>query len=122
MRPAVAILALGAVVAMGVVPGRWAMAASPAPTEETGWPRPIGRRVALAPRLLLQETPGPVYVPPGASPESAPPESTSVTERWWFWAAIGGVVVATVAIILIAGRAPSAPGSTLGNMEAFGGQ
>jgi hypothetical protein len=64
----------------------------------------------------------PTYVPPGANLGPAPAKSESVTEKWWFWAAIGGVVVTTVVVVLVAGRAPSPPGSTLGNMDAFKGE
>jgi hypothetical protein len=63
-------------------------------------------------------------VPPGANLAAGPPPAApprAVTEKWWFWAAVGGVVVTAVAVVLIAGRAPSPPGSTLGNMDVFGG-
>ena len=43
----------------------------------------------------------------------------SVTNKWWFWAAIGGVLATTVAVIVITNQPPRAPSSTLGNMEAF---
>jgi hypothetical protein len=75
--------------------------------------------------LALQEPVPAPYVPPGAdlTPAAAPAERPRpVTKRWWFWAAVGGLAVATVAVILIAGGSPSAPGSTLGDMEAFGGR
>ena len=79
---------------------------------------------ARAPLALFELQPvTPAYVPPGANVAEAPPDRRpSVTDRWWFWAAVGGVVVTTVAVILIAGRAPSPPASTLGNMEAFQGR
>jgi hypothetical protein len=76
-------------------------------------------------RLALQEPAPAPYVPPGAdlTPAATPAETPRpVTKRWWFWAAVGGLAVATVAVILIAGGSPSAPGSTLGDMEAFGGR
>jgi hypothetical protein len=76
-------------------------------------------------RLALQEPPPAPYVPPGANltPTGAPVESPRpVTKRWWFWAAVGGLVVATVAVIVIAGSSDSPPGSVLGNMEVFGGR
>jgi hypothetical protein len=81
-----------------------------------------GIRPALSPRLLLQEQPAPVYVPPTTAVAPVAPENQSITDRWWFWAAVGGVVAATLVVILIAGRGPSAPSSTLGNMDAFGGK
>jgi hypothetical protein len=64
----------------------------------------------------------PGYVPPGANLAAAPAKSKPVTSQWWFWGAVGAVVVTTVVVVLVAGQAPSPPGSTLGNMNAFKGQ
>lgn len=75
----------------------------------------------LRPTLLspvLQEEPG--YVPPGANLGGpAPQKKDSITDKWWFWAGVGGIVAATVIVILVAGGEPSPPKSTLGNMDAF---
>lgn len=51
--------------------------------------------LVLPPVDLSVEVPAgaqPAAVPTGSSDASA--DSTSLTERWWFWAALGGVVVA----------------------------
>jgi hypothetical protein len=115
LRAAVAVLALAGVMALPSGP----LLASP-----TVWPTLAGDAAgpALSPRLLLQEQPAPVYVPPGPAVAPVAPENQSITDRWWFWTAVGGVVAATLVVILIAGRGPSAPSSTLGNMDAFGGK
>jgi hypothetical protein len=87
-----------------------------------------GPAAAEGPRpgpLLALQTPAPEpYVPPGANLTAPPPEvrRRPIIKRWWFWAAVGGAVVTTVAIVLVASQSPSAPGSTLGNMEVFGGK
>jgi hypothetical protein len=119
MRTALAVLAL--VTSLGLLSGRARADASDA----SAWPSLAEEGAAighpgLAPRLLLQDAPA--YAPPGTAVEPAPVENVSITERWWFWAAVGGVVAATVVVVLIAGHAPSAPSSTLGNMNAFGGR
>jgi hypothetical protein len=80
-----------------------------------------GPRPALARLALLQE-PAP-YVPPGANPAPPAVERRPLTRQWWFWAAIGGAAVTTLAVILIATSGGSSPpGSTLGDMEVFGGR
>ncbi|MCG5054893.1 MAG: hypothetical protein KA712_18160 [Myxococcales bacterium] len=43
----------------------------------------------------------------------------SVVKTWWFWGAVAGVVVTTVAIVLVAGGSESAPATDLGDMRAF---
>jgi hypothetical protein len=47
------------------------------------------------------------------------PSPEPVTKKWWFWAALGGVAAASVAILVVANRAPAPPSTQLGNMEAF---
>jgi hypothetical protein len=49
----------------------------------------------------------------------AAPAARPVTQTWWFWTAIGAVVLTSVAIVVLASRSPGAPGSRLGDMEAF---
>jgi hypothetical protein len=73
-------------------------------------------------RLALVQPEGAPYVPPGASPAPAPEPRRPLTRQWWFWAAIGGVVVTTVAVVLLASGSSSPPGSTLGDMQVFGGR
>jgi hypothetical protein len=72
-------------------------------------------------RLAIAQPPPEPYVPPGANLVPVPERRRPLERQWWFWAAVGAVVATTVAVIVIATRPPSAPGSTLGNMEAFGG-
>lgn len=110
MRPACA----AAILVLAVLVGHPVGAAPASPSARPPWAR-----------LALQEPVPAPYVPPGAdlTPAPTPAERPRpVTKRWWFWAAVGGLAVATVAVILIAGGSPSAPGSTLGDMEAFGGR
>jgi hypothetical protein len=112
MRPACAAAIL--VVATAALVERPAAATPPNPLARQPWKR-----------LALQEPAPAPYLPPGAdlTPSSPPAEPRRpITKRWWFWAAVGGLAVATVAVILIAGSSPSPPGSTLGDMEAFGGR
>jgi hypothetical protein len=128
LRVAMAALAIAGILGMsGPVLASPALAAGgQGPGATAFWPvlpeDGAPERTALPSRLLLQEQPAPVYVPPAAGVAPAPAESQSITDRWWFWAAVGGVVAATLVVILIAGRGPSAPSSTLGNMDAFGGK
>ena len=64
----------------------------------------------------------PVYVPPGASFEPAPPPKRPITRTWWFWTAVGAAVATAVVVaVVVANKEPSPPGSTLGNMNAFKG-
>lgn len=48
-----------------------------------------------------------------------PEDDKHITQTWWFWGAVAGVVVTTVAIVLIAGRPVEKPESDLGDMRAF---
>lgn len=68
--------------------------------------------------------PAPAYVPPGAQLGPAPEAETErpITRRWWFWTAVGALVVTTVVVIAVASKDPAPPGSTLGNMDAFMGK
>jgi hypothetical protein len=83
-----------------------------------------GSSVPRPRRLAIAQPPPEPYVLPGADlvPVPAPAPRRPLARQWWFWAAVGGVVATTVAVIVIASRPPSAPASTLGNMEAFRGR
>jgi hypothetical protein len=52
---------------------------------------------------------------------SEPPVRTdkdeSLVEKWWFWSAIGAVVVGTVVAIVLIDGGSSTPRTTLGNQE-----
>ena len=41
----------------------------------------------------------------------------SIVKQWWFWTAVGAAVAASVVILVVADRGPSAPNTTLGNRE-----
>jgi hypothetical protein len=43
--------------------------------------------------------------------------SKPIVKRWWFWTALGAAVAASVVILVVADRGPSAPSTTLGNQE-----
>ena len=79
--------------------------------------RPQGRALLLArqpePRLQSLPAPGPVPLVPEALDDPKP------LDRWWFWAAAGGLVVATAALFLVATSGNDRPSTRLGNMEAF---
>jgi hypothetical protein len=38
-------------------------------------------------------------------------------QQWWFWAALGTAVAASVVILVLADRRPPAPNTRLGNHE-----
>ncbi len=99
---------------------------------------PLRRQPALRLALstpLLDETP-PSYVPqaPPTAPatdweesaeerlESAAQSNESVTNKGWFWAAVAGVVITSVAILILTNQPARAPASSLGDMEAFKGR
>jgi hypothetical protein len=103
-----------------------------APTAERAAAAPTAERAAATPPAPPQSPPAPFVLPshlapaPGVAAQAplstAPPRRpTSVTDSWWFWASIGGVVVVTVAVLAIASGGPSTPKTQLGDMEAFRG-
>jgi hypothetical protein len=49
----------------------------------------------------------------------AQPEKPPLYKRWWFWTAVGGVVVVGVALAFATRDGQDPPASQLGNMEAF---
>ena len=63
--------------------------------------------------------------PPPVSPgldvtQPSPTEKKAgkpIVKQWWFWTAIGAAVAASIAIVVVADRGPSAPNTTLGNQE-----
>jgi hypothetical protein len=97
-----------------------ALMAAPA-RAAAGEPRP---QLAPRVRLALAQPPEP-YVPPGAQIEPATPPAVGhrpITRQWWFWAAAGAVAAAAVVVVIVASQSSSPPGSTLGDMKAFGGR
>ena len=52
--------------------------------------------------------------------QPSPTEKSSsrpIVKQWWFWTALGAAVAASVVILVVADRGPSAPSTTLGNKE-----
>jgi hypothetical protein len=60
----------------------------------------------------------PVHAVPTGRPASAT-EPYTVTQKWWFWTAVGTLLVTTTALLIVATRESSAPRTRLGDMEAF---
>jgi hypothetical protein len=62
-------------------------------------------------------------VPPAPGPTvlllNAPKKDEPVTEKWWFWTAVGGAVVLTAVLVLVAARPAPKPKTKLDDMEAF---
>jgi hypothetical protein len=75
-----------------------------------------------APAQALPEPPSTLATP--ASPAlnlSQPPvaadQDEPLVEKWWFWSAIGAVVIGTVVAIVLIDGGSSTPRTTLGNQE-----
>ena len=54
-----------------------------------------------------------------SDPLLRPVSRASITQKWWFWAAVGALVVSTTVLLVAATREAEAPRTRLGNMEAF---
>ena len=77
-------------------------------------------RPSLLPNLALLDNQNAAQHPDShVAPAPHTPDEPHLTESWWFWGAVAGVVVTTVAIVLIAGRPLEKPNSDLGDMRAF---
>ena len=73
-------------------------------------------------RLTLVEQPEQPIDPAHAMATNPPPttgEPPGITQRWWFWAAMGAVAVGAAVFLVAATRQSEAPQTRLGNMEAF---
>jgi hypothetical protein len=66
-----------------------------------------------APNAQTVPLPQPAVQSPQAVEEPKP------LDRWWFWAAAGGLLLATGALFLVATSGNDRPSTRLGNMEAF---
>ncbi len=73
------------------------------------------------PRLLAAVTQGqPVEPVHAVSRETlSAGERASITQKWWFWAAVGALAVSATVLVVAATRGAEAPRTRLGNMEAF---
>jgi tetratricopeptide (TPR) repeat protein len=82
--------------------------APPAPAPSGGMPAPAP--TPAQPTLALAAPPPP---PPSDTALGAPPPSPADEQplytKWWFWTAVGGVVVAGVVTALLLSRDPSCP-------------
>jgi hypothetical protein len=88
---------------------------------------PVEGRALLLARLPAADVQG-VPLAPGAQtmplPQPVPLSREAIEDpkpldRWWFWAAAGGLVLATAALFLVVTRGGDQPSTRLGNMEAF---
>jgi hypothetical protein len=59
-------------------------------------------------------SPGLDVTQPSPTEEKA---SKPIAKQWWFWAALGTAVAASVVILVLTDRGQSAPNTTLGNHE-----
>jgi hypothetical protein len=75
-----------------------------------------GRRLSLRTQGQPVE---PAHAVPTAPPSAPAGEPPSLTQKWWFWAAVGALVVSTTVLLVVATREAEAPRTRLGNMEAF---
>jgi hypothetical protein len=89
-----------------------------------GWVRAQDGSQARAPTPSVPLTP--LLTPSMVAPQqqshaldlSTPkPEPRPVTRQWWFWTAVGTVMVATTVLLILANRKDGPPASTLGNQE-----
>jgi hypothetical protein len=82
-------------------------------------PAPPGPSVPQAPILPVAGSPPPAtpgldVTQPSPTKEKA---SKPIAKQWWFWAALGTAVAASVVSLVLADRGQSAPNTTLGNRE-----
>jgi hypothetical protein len=52
-----------------------------------------------------------------SQPAAQTDKDESLFEKWWFWTALGAVVVGTVVAVVLIDGGSSAPRTTLGNQE-----
>jgi hypothetical protein len=72
-------------------------------------------RLSLAARVQPVE---PMHTVP-TDPAPVAGEPIALTQKWWFWAAVGTLVVSSVVLLVVATRESGPPRTQLGNMEAF---
>ena len=88
-----------------------------------GWARPDATPRLPAIRLpvrwdgLAFQMQGPTSPPPGPLTPVRAADESDVTDKWWFWAAIGAVVATTVVLFIVASGGSDEPRTQLGNMD-----
>jgi hypothetical protein len=97
------------------------VAQAPVVPASTATPAPATPPAAApsAPRPLPPSAATPPPPQPTVLLLTPPKEDQPVTEKWGFWTAIGGVVVLTAVVVLVAARPDGEPKTTLHDMEAF---
>jgi hypothetical protein len=96
-----------------------------APVADRAVPRSLVLATFAARRLSLSTQnppPAPQPVEPMHAVTGNQPQVTadsSLTQKWWFWAAMGTLAVGSAVLLLAAVRPSEAPSTRLGNMEAF---
>ena len=109
---------LAVVIALGLfAPGEvlWGQTAAAQTSPATGGTAPV----QLPAPAIQTESP---VVPEAAldlRPRQPAQEDPPITQTWWFWGAVAGVVLTTVAVVLLAARPLDTPASDLGDMRAF---
>lgn len=86
-----------------------------------GVPAMGGDRVSAAPPPVAPPPPSIVSSPRAPMPiAEAPPSSTPIYKRWWFWAVVGAVVVGGAGVTFAATHDPTdVPSTPLGHQRAF---
>ncbi|HJX63495.1 MAG TPA: hypothetical protein VJ860_06020 [Polyangia bacterium] len=106
-RTAITLVLAGVLASSGPTVAQGNLPASPAPS------------VPEAPVLSVASAPSPVS--PGLDVTQPSPAGEKAgrpfVKQWWFWTALGTAVAASVVILVVADRRPSAPNTTLGNHE-----
>jgi hypothetical protein len=100
-----------------------APAASPAtepPATEPPAALPAPAPLPDAQPQALPESPPPTPASPAlnlSQPPVAADKDEPLVEKWWFWSAIGAVVIGAVVAIVLIDSGSSTPRTTLGNQE-----
>lgn len=98
-----------------------APAASPATEPPAALPTPTPQQ-SEAPAQALPEPQSTLATPTSpalnlSQPPVAADQDEPLVEKWWFWSAIGAVVIGTVVAIVLIDGGSSTPRTTLGNQE-----
>ena len=92
-----------------------APAAATEPSAAPAAPQPEGQVQPVVPQPSQPATTSPALN--FSQPSAQTDKDESLVEKWWFWTAIGAVVVGTVLAIVLVDSGSSTPKTTLGNQE-----